>query len=155
MSKSALKNKPASQLTVIPIHPVTWDVVEVNKKVEGLGGNWDNINPYDIYQESTFLMLTNRVLQARWQYDVVSKVTYQGEDGETYCTTCSCEYKLNEPTLFKEGADILMDELKGLLKVELLNLNPESIVITASGFVTVGKRNAHARNNRPKTGRKR
>ena len=82
MSKSALKNKPASQLTVIPIHPVTWDVVEVNKKVEGLGGNWDNINPYDIYQESTFLMLTNRVLQARWQYDVVSKVTYQGEDGE-------------------------------------------------------------------------
>ena len=37
MSKSALKNKPASQLTAIPIHPVTWDVVEVNNKVEGLG----------------------------------------------------------------------------------------------------------------------
>lgn len=146
MNKSVTGTKQ-KQLTSIQVHPVTWDVVDVNKKVAALNGDWENIDPMSIYSESTYLLLTNQVLSARWMFTVVSKVTYE-DNGELYCTTCECEYKLNEPTLFKEGADILMDELKVLLKEELLNFDPDSIVVTATGFITVGKRNAISRTNR-------
>lgn len=146
MSKSVRGTKQR-QLTSIQVNPVTWDVVQVNKKVDALNGDWENIDATSIYPESAYLLLTNQVLRARWMFTVVSKVTYE-DNGELYCTTCECEYKLNEPTLFKEGADILMDELKVLLKEELLNFDPDSIVITGTGFVTVGSRNAISSTNR-------
>ena len=137
--------------------PVSLDVVELNRKIDALNGNFDGVDYRSIYPEDVYLILTNQVLRSKWDFHVVSKVTFEGEDEELYCTTCECEYSMNQPMLFKQAADILMDELKILLKEELHGLHPDSIIVTGSGKLTLGTKNVSSstKRSRSKNRRKR
>lgn len=140
---------------VIALDPVSWDVLEVNRKVREYQGDLKEACYSEIYSPSAYALLTNRVLKSRWKFLVVSTLTVMEDDGEVSCTTCELEYKLNQPTLFKEGADILMQALIPVLREEFNNKEPDTLLVTGSGNITVGNLNEHANRSRAKAKRKR
>ena len=129
----------------VEIAPVTWDVVDVNRKVEALNGDWTGVDPLSIYPQGAYLLLTNKVLKSCWKFEVKATLHYR-RGVEDYIQVCELEYKINEPMTFKEAAAILTGDL-GIDLSFTFHKYPQEVLITGSGFVKV-ENNGTNRNRR-------
>lgn len=124
------------------LNPTTWEILSISKKIKEEG-----VKPSMAYPMDVYLTIINKALFCKWSFHVVCRIEYIDVLGDAWEKVVELEYKVNTPVTLKAASDMLTLALREEIKDDFFNTMPDTIHVTATGFIQVGTKNVRNSNN--------
>ena len=124
------------------VTPLKWEIMSIGKKI-----NEEGVKASEAYPKEVYIALTNRFIKARWSFQVKCRIEYIDVLNDDWEKVVELEYKVNSPMPLKTAADLLTIALREEIKEDFFGTIPDTIHITAIGFIQTGNTNVRFSNS--------